>query len=193
MNKALWAAATLATGLLLGAALAFANDEPATGRPEDRLSVGKIDGSMPAIPPGKKNGDEVLVRVCAEGNGPLEDMLQLIGDRVALTDAQVPLFDTFREAALAAQADYVEACIATQPAAAWVEQLDLTARLRIRVAIETARAAALNAVMPAFETLYESLNEEQRAMLEPALPVAADQGSPAAEPHAPLAAGPFDI
>ena len=148
---------------------------------------------MPVVPRGKKNGDEVLARVCSEGNAPLEDMLQLIGERVPLSDVQVPLFDAFRDAALAAQADYVDACIATQPAAAWAEELDLTDRLRIRVGIETARTAALNAVMPAFEALYESLDEAQKAVLEPALPVADGHGSPVAEPHAPLAAGPLYI
>jgi hypothetical protein len=194
MNKPLsLAVATLATGLMLGAALALANDAPADGEPRDRLSVSKTEAGLPVVPRGKRNGDEVLARVCSEGNGPLEDMLRLIGDRVPLSDAQAPLFDAFRDAALTAQADYVEACIATQPAAAWAEELDLTDRLRIRIGIETARAAALNAVMPAFEALYESLDETQKAVLDPALPVAEGHGSPAAEPHAPLAAGPFDI
>jgi hypothetical protein len=194
MNKPLsLAAAALAACLMLGAAPAFANDTWANGEPSDRLLVGKTEGGTPVVPRGKKNGDEALARVCSEGNGPLEDMLRLIGDRVALKDVQAPLFDAFRDAALAAQADYVEACIATQPAAAWAEELGLTDRLRIRIGIETARAAALNAVMPAFEALYESLDEAQRAVLEPGLPVANGHGSPVVEPNAPRALGPFDI
>jgi hypothetical protein len=188
-------AALAVSALAVGALPARSEDWLGEGARKNRHLQGEDQGSVAIVPrvTGKQNGDHVLARICSEGTGPLDDMLRLIGERVTFSDAQVPLFDAFRDAARTAQADYVATCMTTQPSAAWVEELDLAARLRIRITVESARTSALNAVMPAFEALYRSLDDAQKALLEPGQPVSGGGPNAAIEPHAPRGTGLYDI
>src|SRR6185437_2074849 len=80
------------------------------------------------------------------------------------TPEQAPLLDALRTAALADQQHVADACrTARGTAPASATMLD---RLQARLAIETARVAALNDVIPRFKAFYDSLTDAQKARLE---------------------------
>ena len=106
----------------------------------------------------------------------MEIALVRLSYRLDLTEAQKPLFETFRDSALAAQADFAEACTAAMPEEnAAPDMLDM---LKLQLAMSEAQATALSAVLPDFEAFYTSLTAEQLASLRPgdlpAPPPAAD-------------------
>ncbi len=94
----------------------------------------------------------------------LEIALVRASYRLELTEAQQPLFEELRSAALAAQASFTDVCEAAQP------QHDaapsLLERLQSRIAIDSARIEAWNAMLPALTALYDSLDETQKGMLD---------------------------
>ncbi len=98
----------------------------------------------------------------------LEIALVRLSHRIELTDAQKPLLDSFKTAALAAQADYAEALAAARPArTAGAERPDIADRLGTRIAVEKAHLDALTAVQPTFEAFFASLTDAQKANLMP--------------------------
>lgn len=121
--------------------------------------------------------------LCREGAAEfVEVSLVRLAYRLDLTEEQRPLFDSFRETALAAQADFAEVC-----ASASLDQNDapdLVEMLHRQLVITEAQADALAAILPDFEALYNSLTEEQMAALGPwgKRPPATDESVTPAEP-----------
>lgn len=100
----------------------------------------------------------------------LEIGLVRLSYRLDLTDTQQPLFDALKTSALSAQNTVAEACDQARPERAAGTQPtapDLVDTLRDRVAIESARVAAMEAVLPDLEALVGSLTSEQLASMAP--------------------------
>lgn len=101
----------------------------------------------------------------------IEVALVRLSHRIELTDAQKTLLETFKTAALAAQADFAKAVDAVRPAApaagATAERPDVVARLGQRITLEKAHVEALTAVQPSFEAFFTSLTDEQKTQLMP--------------------------
>lgn len=128
-----------------------------------------------AGPRGKRPGEHrdaarrggIAGLICStDGAAQLETRLADIAIKLALTAEQQPLFDAYRTAALTAQTSFAESCAKPQPAAA-APAPDALAMLKDRQARQTAELAALNAVLPSFEALYNSLTDAQKAVLQP--------------------------
>lgn len=102
----------------------------------------------------------------------LEVALVRLAHRIDLTDAQKTLLESFKTAALAAQADFTKVVDAGRPeapaaGAPRAQRPDIVARLDQRIALETAHVAALTAVQPSFQAFITSLTDEQKAQLMP--------------------------
>ena len=101
----------------------------------------------------------------------IEVALVRLSHRIELTDEQKTLLETFKTAALAAQADFATAVAAVRPAAPAAgetrERPDVVARLDQRITMEKAHVEALTAVQPSFEAFFTSLTDEQKAQLMP--------------------------
>lgn len=116
-----------------------------------------------------QRGGGIAGLICsADGAAQLETRLTDIATKLALTAEQQPLFDAYRTAALTAQTSFAESCAKLQPADATpATRPDAVAVLKQRQARQTARLTALNAVLPSFEVLYNSLTDAQKAVLQP--------------------------
>lgn len=104
----------------------------------------------------------------------VEIALVRLSHAIELTAEQQALFDSLRTEALAAAETFstaVEGLRPTAPAEGQaVEVPDFSERLENRIAIETARLAALEAVQPAATAFFDSLTDEQKAELTPQRP-----------------------
>lgn len=111
----------------------------------------------------------------------VEIALVRLSHAVEMTAEQQALFDTLKTDALAAAETFSTAVEGLRPvapqggAAAPVEGQvaevpDFSERLENRIAIETARLAALEAVQPAVTAFFDSLTDEQKAGLTPQRP-----------------------
>jgi hypothetical protein len=110
----------------------------------------------------------VLNLVCsADGAEALEIALVRLDHRLELTATQRPLFDALKTSALTAQTSFADKCAATLPAKDAATPPNLIDRMKARIAIDTARLEALNAVLPDFEALFNSLTDAQKASLVP--------------------------
>ncbi|MFN3402097.1 MAG: Spy/CpxP family protein refolding chaperone, partial [Ferrovibrio sp.] len=93
---------------------------------------------------------------------------------IELTTEQQGLFDAFNAAALSAAADFATATESLRPAAPAAGETalrpDMSERLENRIAFETAKLAALEAVQPSATAFFDSLTDEQRAELTPQRP-----------------------
>jgi len=103
----------------------------------------------------------------ADGATQLETRLGDLATALKLTATQQPLFDAYKTAALSAQTSFADAC-PTPPAQPTADAQpatppDAVTMLKDRVAHETAELDALNAVLPSFEALYNSLDDTQKA------------------------------
>lgn len=88
---------------------------------------------------------------------------------IDMTDEQRQLFDTLKSEALAAQADFAAATDGLRPDrdAEPAELPDMVTMFDNRIAFDTARLEAMQAVQPAFEAFFDSLTDEQKADLAP--------------------------
>jgi len=104
----------------------------------------------------------------------VEIALVRLSHAIELTAEQQALFDSLRTEALAAAETFstaVEGLRPTAPAEGQaVEVPDFSERLENRIAIETARLAALEAVQPSATAFFDSLTDEQKAELTPQRP-----------------------
>jgi hypothetical protein len=110
--------------------------------------------------------------ICStDGATTLETKLGDLSTALKLTTTQQPLFDAYKTAALSAQTTFAATC--PQPPAAPATDAqpatppDAVTVLKDRVTRETAELDALNAVLPSFEALYNSLDDTQKAALMP--------------------------
>jgi hypothetical protein len=116
-----------------------------------------------------RDGGPGNARFLSFGCGPnsaerLEVSLVRASHRLNLTDTQTPLFEDFRTAALTAQTELADVCAATEPSAETTQTLPQS--LQSRIAVDTARIEAWNAVLPSLNALYDSLDDTQKAMLD---------------------------
>lgn len=134
---------------------------------ERERGPGQMKFSMRGGPGGQRGG--VLSFVCSpKGADRLEHLLLNISQRVDPTAEQQPLFDALKTAALTAQTDFADTCATARPdRTAEAARPDLADRMKARHAIEKAHVEAMTTVIPAFETFYDSLTDEQKLSLEP--------------------------
>ena len=102
----------------------------------------------------------------------LEIALVRLTHAIDLTDEQKTLLDSFKTAALAAQADFTKVIEANRPEAPAAgttpaQHPDIVASLDQRIALEKAHVAALTAVQPSFQAFITSLTDAQKAQLMP--------------------------
>lgn len=108
--------------------------------------------------------------ICStDGATQLQTRLDALATRLTLSATQQPLFDAYRNAALAAQTSFADAC-AGQPVASATpaEKPDALTAMQNRLTNEKAEVAALEAVLPSFEAFFNSLTDAQKALLTPA-------------------------
>lgn len=173
----------LATGLasLMGLTLlpaAYAQD---MGAPKDTPPMLQLDdlgdnqrpdgddrGDHRGGPRGERGGIAGLI-CSTDGATQLETRLADLATQLKLTTEQQTLFDAYKTAALSTQTIFADACAKLQPAADAKPTTppDALTVLKDRQARQTAELAALNAVLPSFEALYNSLDDTQKAALMP--------------------------
>lgn len=166
-------AALLLTTISFGAAVpALAQSSPAvtpahgphggqwiekhSDRPMMRLGLGG---------PGGMGGGLIALACSPNGAEMLDAFLLHLSYRLALTDAQKPLYDALREKALTAQTKFADTCQAAMPAEDVT--VDALTRLKSSIAIDTAKLEALNSILPELEAFFASLTDEQKALLMP--------------------------
>jgi hypothetical protein len=180
------------------------------GAPKDApplLQLDALGGQRPDFGP---RGDRPEGRggiaglICStDGATQLESKLGDLATALKLTTTQQPLFDAYKTAALAAQTSFADACpqppaAGAQPAAQPSTPPDAVTVLKDRVARQTAELDALNAVLPSFEALYNSLDDTQKAALMPLVggphhgPRGDDRGDDRADNHGGDRAGRHD-
>ena len=118
-------------------------------------------------PRGERGGIAGLI-CSTDGATQLETRLADLATQLKLTTEQQPLFDAYKTAALSAQTTFADTCAKVQPADAKpATPPDALSVLKDRQARQTAGLDALNAVLPSFEALYNSLDDTQKAALLP--------------------------
>lgn len=105
------------------------------------------------------------------GAEAIEVAIVRLSHRLELTDAQQALLETLKTDALAAADTFSAATEGLRPvrpaSGETTERPDAAARLENRIALETARLAALESVQPAFVAFFDSLSDEQKASFMP--------------------------
>ncbi len=99
------------------------------------------------------------------GAEAVEIALVRLSHRVDLTAEQQPLFDAFREAALAAATDLEAKVDDLKPGN--TDDSGIAARFSDRLAVERARLEAMEAVEPSLTAFFDSLTDGQLKSLEP--------------------------
>ncbi len=111
-------------------------------------------------------GGRLLALACSDkGAAVLQRLLDRSATRLDLTADQQKLFDTFREKALTSATSFATACQAARPDRTQGQRPDMIDRLQTSLAVDQARITALNAVLPDFKALYDSLSADQRSHL----------------------------
>jgi hypothetical protein len=101
---------------------------------------------------------------CSVNGAPLLEIgLNNLNESLTLSDEQKTLFDAFKTTALTAQTSFADAC--KVPTVADDTPLSPVDVLKLRQTNATARIAAIDSVLPALETFYNSLTDEQKAEL----------------------------
>ncbi len=151
-------------GLSLLAPVAYAQE---MGAPKDVPPLTKSDDDGQRGGPRGERGNGFAGLICStDGATQLETRFADLATQLKLTTEQQPLFDAYKTAALGAQTTFADTCAKVQPAAATpATPPDALTVLKERQARQTARLEALNAVLPSFEALYNSLDDTQKATL----------------------------
>ena len=148
---------TLSISAIAPAAYAQDNSTNANNGPKaEQKQERKGKGQYRAV----RGGHGFLHFVCStEGAERLEKMLEITAIRLDVTDEQRPAFDDLKTAALTAQSDFATACEplkAEKPEGAADKMAHRTAMMELQI-------EGMNTVLPAFETFYEGLSDEQKA------------------------------
>jgi hypothetical protein len=110
----------------------------------------------------------LLGLVCSpNGSERLEIGFVRLSYRINPTAEQAPLLNDLKTTALAAQAKFAESCKSAAAVAQPGSRPTIVDQLKSRVALETARVAALNDVLPKLEAFYGSLSDMQKGALGP--------------------------
>ena len=117
---------------------------------------------------GEMGPGSILDLACSDkGAEALELALVRLDHKFDLSADQQKLFDTFRTTALTTQTSFADSCKAAKPATTADAKPDFLARIKSRLAIDSAKLTALNEVLPSFEAFYNSLDATQKAELMP--------------------------
>lgn len=118
--------------------------------------------------PGGMGAGGLIALACSDkGSEALDVALLHLSYRLQLTDAQKPLFDTFRSKALTTETSFADTCKTARPDTTADAKPDMLARLKSGLAIDQARLTALNDVLPDFEALFSSLTDTQKQSITP--------------------------
>ena len=105
------------------------------------------------------------------GAEAIEIAIVRLSHAIELTDEQTVLLEALKTDALAAVAAFETATEGLRPTAPaegeTAERPDITERFDNRIAMESARLDALEAVQPAFTAFFDSLTDDQKADLVP--------------------------
>jgi len=105
------------------------------------------------------------------GAEAIEIAIVRLSHAIELTDEQTVLLEALKTDALAAAAAFETATDGLRPTppaeGETAERPDITERFDNRIAMESARLDALEAVQPAFTAFFDSLTDEQKADLVP--------------------------
>ena len=116
-------------------------------------------------------GTSVLRLACGDrGAEALEIAFVRIQYEVKPTGPQQQLFDTLKQAAIADQKNYADACRAAVTGLRGGQgqsQPSVLDRFAARLALETARVNALNDILPKFRAFFDSLTDQQKAQFQP--------------------------
>lgn len=99
------------------------------------------------------------------GAEAIEIAVVRLSHAIELTPEQTTLLDDLKTAALSAQAEFAKVLAAARPAANATIRPDVTTMVKNRIAIDTAHAKALSAVLPKLEAFTASLTDTQKATL----------------------------
>ncbi|WP_297112438.1 Spy/CpxP family protein refolding chaperone [uncultured Devosia sp.] len=161
--------ALLTASIGLGAvAPALAQNAPAATSAETQSAGERGFRNGPGMRHGGGQGGFFNFERGAEG---IEIAIVRLSHAIDLTDEQAVLLEDLKTDALAAAAAFEAATDGLRPVrpadGETTERPDLTERFDNRIAIESARLAALEAVQPAFTAFFGSLTDEQKAELVP--------------------------
>lgn len=151
------------------AAPALAQERSSEMGKRDQHMGPRHDGGQMQARGSVRGGFPLLALTCApEAAERYETVLNAVGDRLELTEDQTVAFEDLRTTALAAQTGFSDTCAAF----ATVEdddaaEPDLIDRLTQRQVMLSAQVEAMDNVLPALETFYDSLTDEQKDSLLP--------------------------
>jgi hypothetical protein len=123
--------------------------------------------------PGMRNGGGIGGSLFSfeRGAEAIEIAIVRLSHAIDLTDEQTVLLEALKTDALAAAAAFETATEGLRPAAPVEGETaalpDISERFENRIAIDTARLDALEAVQPAFTAFFDSLTDEQKSGLLP--------------------------
>ncbi|WP_338720313.1 Spy/CpxP family protein refolding chaperone [Devosia sp. XK-2] len=166
--------ALIAASIGLGAlAPAMAQNAGAGAGPAaQKQPMGPADGTERGFRNGpgmRQGGGERGLFNIERGAEAIEIAAVRLSHAIDLTDEQTVLLEALKSDALAAAAAFdaaTEGLRPARPAAGdTAERPDISERFDNRIAIETARLAALEAVQPAFTAFFDSLTDDQKAEL----------------------------
>jgi hypothetical protein len=99
----------------------------------------------------------------------MERRFDRLAERLKLSDEQRKLYDAFMTSALTAQTELSDKCADLRPnRTAGQQRPNLLERMEMRLKLDEARLAAVNAAFPDFKAFYASLSDEQKRELFPA-------------------------
>lgn len=114
---------------------------------------------------GGQGGPGGFIRLMCSDQGAerLETAMGRVAEKVDLTADQQTLLNNLKTTALSAQTSFADSC--TTPATG--DDADMIDRVRARQANAALRLAAMDEIVPALESFYDSLTDEQKAELKP--------------------------
>lgn len=130
-----------------------------------------------------QGGSRLLALACSDrGAAVLGRLLDRTATRLDLTADQQKLFDAFRAKAVASETGFAAACKVARPDRS-AGRPDMIERLQAGLAVDQARITALNAVLPDFKALFDSLSPQQKAHLRPHWMAMGGMGPNGGKPH----------
>ncbi len=121
--------------------------------------------------PGMRHGGGMGLFNIERGAEAIEIAIVRLSHAIEMTDEQTVLLEALKTDALAAAAAFEAATDGLRPTppaeGESAERPDISERFDNRIALESARLDALEAVQPAFTAFFDSLTDEQKADLVP--------------------------
>lgn len=169
-TTAIVALMTASIGLgVIAPALAQDAVAPATAQAQPADPAGAERGFRNG--PGMRHGGGMGLFNIERGAEAIEIAIVRLSHAIEMTDEQTVLLEALKTDALAAAAAFETATDGLRPTppaeGKFAERPDISERFDNRIALESARLDALEAVQPAFTAFFGSLTDEQKADLVP--------------------------